>query len=177
MIRYLETSCFELYAILTLYFFFQWTSDHLFQWAEALSITKNGRPFATTESDFMESHPEVKATAFLDEKACRTIFIQVAQQTRLRSIFIQNGMEKMCSLITKAVKNSKSGGDVWKAQPLWWKNEEYFENCEICQDDTDLLVGLLVYGYSGFDDFVKGSESFLSRQEVCFFFFLVICHI
>jgi len=143
----------------------QWLNNHLAKWAEVLSISKNGRPFATTESDFMGDHPEVKPTAVLDEKSCRTIFIQVAQQTRLRSLFIENGMSNMCKQISNAVKNLHNSGDVWKGRPSWWRTEEQIARRLPNNDDIDLLVGLLVYGYSGFDEFVKTSESFYTRLK------------
>jgi len=145
----------------------QWASKELDRWANSLNIVdENGTCISSTASDYMEGLPDANLAAFFDRKACRTIFIQVAQQTRLRSIFIKNGTNDVSSLMPKVLRNSRKNGDSWNKCPPWWSSREKdFPDATASKDDTELLVGLLDYGYSGFDEMLKQNSSFRARIE------------
>jgi len=139
----------------------QWASKELNRWANCLNIVEDsGRCISSTASDYMEGAPNVTLAAFFDKKACRTIFIQVAQQTRLRSVFIKNGTDEITSLMPKVLRNSRKNGDDWTKRPSWWSSTE-----NACKDDANLLVGLLDYGYSGFDEMLRQNSSFRVRID------------
>jgi hypothetical protein len=81
------------------------------------------------------------------------VYTQIAQQTRLRSIFIKNSEEKMKALIPKAQKQSAAD---WEG-PSWWNKES--------DDDYDLLTNILDFGYSGFDEMMASDAPFCVKLK------------
>jgi len=148
-----------------------WCGKELQRWAQSLQIIDDsGRPMSYTAQAYLNEKPEVcgeTSWSPLDKKGCRTVFVQVSQQTRLRSIFMKNGLSQMNDdLIPKAVKNSRNHGDLWEKCPQWWGNNEDLDDCSPCKDDQDLLSGILNYGYSGFDEMLKEGGCFHKRIKV-----------
>merc|ERR1719242_1809132 len=102
----------------------QWCGKELVRWAKSLNILgPNGAPLSATAAEYMKHHPNLRVVADLDKKTCRTIFAQVSQQTRLRSIFIKHSPTEMKDLLEKALKASKKNEDIWLDQPTWWPCE------------------------------------------------------
>merc|ERR1712176_1398361 len=101
------------------------------------------QPYSKTAFD-LSKHQGFHPAAFLDKKACRFIFGQIAQQSRLRSLFVKHGSEGMEDLIRRAVKNSKNNGDDWTERPPWW------DESESSTDNFDLLVSVLNLGFNNF---------------------------
>lgn len=146
-----------------------WCSEELSEWARALEIAdQKGAPIAAVSCDFMKGDPELNVAAIFDKKACRTVFIQVAQQTRLRSLFVQNGLDSIANdRIAHAVMLSESCGDEWDYRPSWWICNAGKVGAPMpCPDDMDLLSGILDYGYSGFDEMIRQTETFRLRCQV-----------
>eukprot|EP00593_Proboscia_inermis_P006794 CAMPEP_0171301468 /NCGR_PEP_ID=MMETSP0816-20121228/10696_1 /TAXON_ID=420281 /ORGANISM="Proboscia inermis, Strain CCAP1064/1" /LENGTH=518 /DNA_ID=CAMNT_0011779119 /DNA_START=299 /DNA_END=1855 /DNA_ORIENTATION=+ len=138
----------------------QWCGKELVRWAKSLNILgPNGAPLSATAAEYMKHDPNLRVVADLDKKTCRTIFSQVSQQTRLRSIFILHGTVGMRSLIEKALRASKKNEDLWTDQPSWWQYAGGIGH------DFDLLQGVLVFGYSGFEVMCNQNNSFRSRME------------
>eukprot|EP00559_Dactyliosolen_fragilissimus_P007770 CAMPEP_0184861966 /NCGR_PEP_ID=MMETSP0580-20130426/6527_1 /TAXON_ID=1118495 /ORGANISM="Dactyliosolen fragilissimus" /LENGTH=2276 /DNA_ID=CAMNT_0027359649 /DNA_START=192 /DNA_END=7022 /DNA_ORIENTATION=- len=136
----------------------QWNARHLLKWATELSILKDGRPMSSVSSDFISENSNMEISARLEKKSCRSIFCQIAQQTRLRSILTKCNDDSVNKLVVKAVKNLQNNGDCWERQPKWWVSNES------CQDDVDLLLGLLRYGYGGFDEMLRQTSNFHYRE-------------
>jgi hypothetical protein len=63
-------------------------------------------------------------------------------------------------LIPQALKQSTTE---WENCPPWW-NSENVDGCN-CQDDYDLLAGILDYGYSGFDEILNSDLSFCIKLK------------
>ena len=147
-----------------------WFSKEINEWANVLGIVdeERGEPLSAVSYDFIRNNPEVNVAAVFDKKSCRSVFIQVAQQTRLRSLFIKNGPEKIADeWMPHAVMLSESCGDEWDYRPSWWMcNAEKVGSPMPCPDDMDLLSGILDYGYSGFDEMIRQTETFLLRCQV-----------
>ena len=94
-----------------------------------------------------EMRPPRSTVAELDRDDCRAIFAQIAQQSRLRSIILRNGIFRLNKLTVKAVKNSEQlASDNWELRPSWWKSVDVGSG-----DDSCLLTTILTCGYSGFD--------------------------
>uniref|UniRef100_A0A7S2K935 Uncharacterized protein n=1 Tax=Leptocylindrus danicus TaxID=163516 RepID=A0A7S2K935_9STRA len=126
-----------------------WQKRELCRWASKLQCEDGGnrRPMAQTEYTRVSASDQSKVpvAAKLDRKGCRAIFTQVAQQTRLRSVFFKNGKFKASKMIIKAVKQSEKALDVWHGRPGWWRVGDFG-----APDDTNMLDQLLKVGYSGF---------------------------
>lgn len=148
----------------------QWCSKEIKEWADVLGIVdeEKGEPLSAVSYDFMRDDPEVNVAAIFDKKSCRAVFVQVAQQTRLRSLFINNGLERIADeWMPHAVMLSESCGDEWDYRPSWWIcNADKAGTPMPCPDDMDLLSGILDYGYSGFDEMVRQTETFFLRCMV-----------
>ena len=117
----------------------EWLQRDLQRWTSALSCKEAVRK--------PTPRPPRVIAAELDSKNCRAIFTQIAQQTRLRSIVLRNGIFRINKLTVKAVKSSEQvAKDVWEQRPKWWKKSDLGSG-----DDSSLLTNILTCGYSGFD--------------------------
>ena len=145
-----------------------WLSHELSNWARALQVVDqvSGKPHAAVGYDYDKNDDAEKVAAVFDKRGCRTVFLQVAQQTRLRSLFVRNGANKVAQNLPDAVVLSEVAGDDWDYRPSWWIcNTDSGNPTMLVPDDTDLLNGILDYGYSGFDEMVKMTDSFQKRCE------------
>merc|ERR1712238_626739 len=125
----------------------QWATEHLVKWAEALEICKNGRPLSSTGAEYMADMPDIVPSAYLDKKTCKAIFMQLSQQTCLRSYFIKNSANGICGVVSKAIRSVGTSGDKWDGCPIWWGRDSGKNS----NDDFELLSGILKFGYGGFD--------------------------
>eukprot|EP00584_Thalassiosira_punctigera_P005019 CAMPEP_0172532664 /NCGR_PEP_ID=MMETSP1067-20121228/5630_1 /TAXON_ID=265564 ORGANISM="Thalassiosira punctigera, Strain Tpunct2005C2" /NCGR_SAMPLE_ID=MMETSP1067 /ASSEMBLY_ACC=CAM_ASM_000444 /LENGTH=2277 /DNA_ID=CAMNT_0013317209 /DNA_START=169 /DNA_END=7002 /DNA_ORIENTATION=+ len=142
-----------------------WLSKDLQKWAGSLgAVDKAGKVISSTSITPAKDHPQSHDAAMMTKRDCRTVFIQIAQQTRLRSIFIKNKAARLSSeLIPKALKQSSFAMTDWDDCPAWWNElKEDGNTCDCC-DDLDLLVGILDYGYGGFDSMLQHDYSFCKR--------------
>eukprot|EP00986_Skeletonema_menzelii_P007190 scaffold2808_cov143-Skeletonema_menzelii.AAC.8 len=141
-----------------------WMSKELQRWAEPFGILDSScnvqsKTSITPAKDHSQSHD----AAIMTKRDCRTVFIQIAQQTRLRSIFLKNDLTRLrTDLIPKVLKQSSFTSTEWEDRPSWWNNAQG-GNQSACQDDVDLLVGILDFGYGGFDSMVDHDYSFCSK--------------
>mmetsp|Transcript_731 Transcript_731/g.851 ORF Transcript_731/g.851 Transcript_731/m.851 type:complete len:2199 (+) Transcript_731:210-6806(+) len=135
----------------------QWNKNHLVQWSKSLNVFDDGKPMSTTVASI---NPDAVSAAFLDKKNCKAVYMQIAQQTRLRSLFLKYEEDELARMVTKAVKNVMHGGDVWEGQPSWWK-----ASSESTDDDHDLLSGVLQFGYGGFDQMLKENDHFCNEIQ------------
>lgn len=119
----------------------QWNSKHLCSWANKLDILQNGRPLTSTGADFMTDHRKVTPAGYLDKKGCRAIFIQVSQQTRLRSLYLKYSSRELDEMLSKVTIKCQ------------YKSETSGKY------DKILLSGMLRYGYGGFEEIKKLSKS------------------
>jgi len=142
-----------------------WFHKEIIRWSKPLGIVdKAGNVLCGTSIGVDMDHLQSHDAAMMTKRDCRTVFIQVAQQSRLRSIFIKNKIERMASeLIPKAMKQSTFSDDDWEDRPEWW-NSESNAICA-CQDDLDLLIGILDYGYGGFDCMLNHDFQFCQRVK------------
>lgn len=147
-----------------------WCSKELSEWANVLEIIdeQKGEPVSAVSFDYMRDDSDMAVAAVFDKKSCRTVFVQVAQQTRLRSLFVKNGLDKIAhERMSHAVTLSESSGDEWNHRPSWWIcNADKIGTPMPCPDDMDLLSGILDYGYSGFDEMIRQTETFFLRCQV-----------
>ena len=122
-----------------------WFSKDLQKWAVPLGVLdEEGNVLSTTSITGTKDHPQLHDAALMTKRDCRTVFIQIAQQTRLRSIFLKHGMERLSTeLIPKVAKQSSLIATEW--------------------EDIDLLAGVLDYGYGGFDSLLNHDFSFCKR--------------
>jgi hypothetical protein len=145
-----------------------WLSQEVSNWGRALQVADqvSGKPHAAVGYDYDKNDDAEKVAAVFDKRGCRTVFLQVAQQTRLRSLFVRNGVSKVAQHLPHAVVLSEVAGDDWDYRPSWWvcKVDEGNPTMPV-PDDADLLHGILDYGYSGFDEMVKMTQSFKKRYE------------
>lgn len=145
-----------------------WFSKDIQKWAAPLGVVdKAGNVLYQTSITASNSHPQSQDAALMTRRDCRTVFIQIAQQTRLRSILTKNKTDRLSTeLIPKVLKQSSFAMTEWDASPTWW-NEHTKEgsNCS-CQDDLDLLAGILDYGYGGFDSLLLHDFPFCKRLKL-----------
>ena len=100
----------------------------------------------------------------MTKRDCRTVYIQIAQQTRLRSIFSKNKMTRLeQELIPKVLSQSTFAMTEWDDRPAWWNEERMDDSDCSCQDDLDLLHGILEYGYGGFESLLQQDFPFCKR--------------
>ena len=139
-----------------------WMSKDLHKWAEPLgAVDKSGNVLSTTSITPAKDHPQSHDAALMTKRDCRTVYIQIAQQTRLRSIFTKHKMSKLQSeLIPNVLKLSSFSMTEWDDSPSWWNEASGDDNRCSCQDDLDLLVGILDYGFGGFDSMLQHEYDF-----------------
>ena len=81
---------------------FSWNKNHLSRWAKALDIFVEGKTMSAT---VMALRPDSTPAGFLDKKNCKSIYTQISQQTRLRSIFTKYVEDELFPMVSKAEKN------------------------------------------------------------------------
>lgn len=143
-----------------------WFSKDLQKWAVSLQVVdKDGNVNSETSiTSSKKDHPQSYDAALMSKRDCRTVFIQIAQQTRLRSIFTKNSTEKLSTeLIPRVLSQSSFVMTEWEDCPPWWNAVTPGENNCHCQDDFNLLRGILDYGYGGFDSLLRHDYSFCMR--------------
>jgi len=119
----------------------RWMGTEIGKWAENLGVVDMaGCGLDLTAEDSQEASDKSfpQAMGMLDSVDCLSVFGQIAQQTRLRSIFLTHTQGEAVKLVKKARHKCKKDEDDWPGQPSWWKVKEDFE----------LLESLLEYGYS-----------------------------
>lgn len=143
----------------------RWFSKDLQKWAVPLGVLdEEGNVLSTTSITGTKDHPQLHDAALMTKRDCRTVFIQIAQQTRLRSIFLKHGMERLSTeLIPKVAKQSSFIATEWEDSPSWWNVDTNNGISPYYQDDIDLLAGILDYGYGGFDSLLNHDFSFCKR--------------
>mmetsp|Transcript_30586 Transcript_30586/g.60500 ORF Transcript_30586/g.60500 Transcript_30586/m.60500 type:complete len:1074 (+) Transcript_30586:236-3457(+) len=129
----------------------QFFSKELTKWNQSLAVESNQ---TMTHSTSGQKH-------VLDSLMCRQCIIQIAQQTRLRSLILKSSVSYFTDMMRKAVKNSRNNDDKWPHQPAWWVTGK---NLPI-QDDCDLILGISQHGYSGFRHLMNAPESGLGKKE------------
>eukprot|EP00588_Corethron_pennatum_P012262 CAMPEP_0194266774 /NCGR_PEP_ID=MMETSP0169-20130528/1566_1 /TAXON_ID=218684 /ORGANISM="Corethron pennatum, Strain L29A3" /LENGTH=2264 /DNA_ID=CAMNT_0039007537 /DNA_START=251 /DNA_END=7045 /DNA_ORIENTATION=+ len=129
----------------------QFFSKELTKWNQSLAIDSN---HTMTNNTSGQKH-------MLDSLMCRQCIIQIAQQTRLRSLILKSSDSYFTDMMRKAVKNSRNNDDKWPQQPDWWVTGK---NLPI-QDDCDLIHGISKHGYSGFRHLMDAPESGLGEKE------------
>lgn len=142
-----------------------WQSKELQKWAVPLgAVDSSGNVLSTTSITPAKEHPQSHDAAMMTKRDCRTVFIQIAQQTRLRSLFTKNSMARMSTeLIPNATKQSSFAHTQWEDCPTWWNKAKNDDDGCSRQDDLDLLIGILDYGYGGFDSLLQHDYSFCKR--------------
>jgi len=135
-----------------------WCRDELRRWAKTARVMnkENMMPLCTVAAEYMKNSPDLCICMLVDKKAARSIFGQISQQSRLRSILMNPEVKNLGETVAKAAKASLKSGDSWPDRPFWWKSSEN----EI-QPETDhdllLLKGIVKHGYFGFQDMLLES--------------------
>ena len=140
-----------------------WCKKELLKLAHSLElIDKHTQlPYCSTAYDLSKNNNDFYPAAYLDKKSCRLIFGQIAQQSRLRSLFVKYSLGGIADNIPKAVKSIKAHGDEWTDQLSWW------DESDPIRDDYNLLLCLLNLGFSNFDHANTRNNSFRKRNKVC----------
>jgi hypothetical protein len=128
-----------------------WFEEELCRWALTLSITNNRmHPVAYSASDFVSAHPQhardddVKTACVFDSQSCRHIILQVANMSRLRSVFLSDRGRGTWTKVDEASTSSTFLGQVWRRRPPWWG-----ENFDAISNEMALLQSLLKGGFLG----------------------------
>ena len=139
-----------------------WFSKDLQRWAGPLGVVdKHGNVISNTSITRAKDHPQSHDAALMTKRDCRTVYIQIAQQTRLRSVFIKHNLTRLSAeLIPKVSRQSSFTMSDWEDRPAWWNSGMMEGSSCNCRDDLDLLVGILDYGYGGFDSMLQQDYSF-----------------
>jgi hypothetical protein len=135
-------------------FVLEWLTEEIHRWAESLELVDiSGRPLSYTAADFapdprhgIELH---SIAALMDKDGCRAVFAQVAQQSRVREIFLKSTPEDISLLLTNACHNHAEI-DEWEDRPSWWGQS--IPCSYSIQHDYLILDSLLEYGYSGIEE-------------------------
>lgn len=142
-----------------------WLSKDLQKWAGALgAVDKAGKVTSVTSITPEKEHPQSHDAAMMTKRDCRTVFVQIAQLTRLRSIFNKNKTDRLSSeLIPKVLKQSSFAMTNWDERPAWWNTAETDGDCCDGRHDFELLEAILDYGYGGFDSLLQHNYSFCKQ--------------
>jgi len=150
----------------------KWTSKELARWGDSLDILDGtGKVLAHTTASFLENLPrnggeeELYVCSILDKKACLSVFSQIAQQTRTRSIFLKYTDEELEDVFGKALKKLISSEDTWHGRPSWWGDEKDDSGGYSSFFDLELLSGLLEYGFSGFEEMIEKKTEFYEHLK------------
>jgi hypothetical protein len=161
-----------------------WFEGELCRWALTLSIADTRlHPIAYTASDFVSAHPQyirdddVKTACVFDSHSCHHIISQVANMSRLRSVFLSDKGRKISTKVDEASTKSICSGQVWKSRPSWWVST--------ISRDVALLQSLLEGGFLGVLEEVSGvllestscRELGLSKASIQEYMEGLICHL
>jgi len=131
-----------------------WSASNMIKWAQCLGVFVNGKIVSQYAIDL---RPDIIPSAFFSDSGCLTVFSQICQQTRLRSLQLKYSEDEfMNKILPKAVKKCDSYRNEWVNRPWWW-SAKY-------KDDERLVSGILMYGYGGFDTMVKRDNRFSSME-------------
>lgn len=126
-----------------------WMQKEVARWANSLGLVDfTGSSINLTAVDFAEEDDQeaiFSITALMEREDCRAVFAQIAQQSRVRSIFLGHRAQAVNSLVERAVNRCKSTENSWVDLPVGWGKA-----------DERLLAALLEYGYSGIQDALRG---------------------
>jgi hypothetical protein len=138
-----------------------WCRDEIRRWAKAVKVMnkENMLPLCTVAADYMKNSPDLCICMMVDKKSARTIFAQIAQQSRLRSIISSEG-EEFDQIVAKAAKMSRKSGDIWPEEPSWWQCKDTDEASVSVDHDALLLKGIAKHGYFGFDDVLLENDMY-----------------
>jgi hypothetical protein len=129
-----------------------WSASNMINWAQCLGIFINGK---VVSQYAIGLRPDIIPSAFFSEKGCLTMFSQISQQSRLRSLYLKYSEDELMNkMLPKAVKKCDSHKNEWANRPFWWNAKD--------KDDERLVSGILTYGYGGFDAMVKKDTRFSS---------------
>ena len=127
----------------------RWMVRALGRWADSLGIADSVRNApARSVHDFEEEVPgddSQTIVAIMSDADCRLVFSQVAQQSRVRTIFVEKEKRIVNELIARAAESCNASGDAWESQPAWWQ----IGSLSGRNHDVMLLESLLERGYSG----------------------------
>jgi hypothetical protein len=128
-----------------------WFEEELCRWALTLSIAdKRMHPVAYSASDFVSAHPQhardddVKTACVFDSQSCRHIILQVANMSRLRSVFLSDRGRGIWTKVEEASTRSTFLGQVWRRRPPWWGSK-----FDAISHEMALLQSLLKGGFLG----------------------------
>jgi hypothetical protein len=138
-------------------FVLEWLTEEIRRWAESLKLVDaRGEPLSYTAADFAPTDrngADLHAiAALMDRKACRTVFSQVAQQSRVREVFLRNSEMGVKFLLQNAIRDFADPSE-WDYKPSWWGNavDESPGEYSVMHDFV-VLDSLLEYGYSGIEE-------------------------
>eukprot|EP00546_Thalassionema_frauenfeldii_P003334 CAMPEP_0178934636 /NCGR_PEP_ID=MMETSP0786-20121207/23988_1 /TAXON_ID=186022 /ORGANISM="Thalassionema frauenfeldii, Strain CCMP 1798" /LENGTH=2235 /DNA_ID=CAMNT_0020612471 /DNA_START=60 /DNA_END=6767 /DNA_ORIENTATION=- len=135
-------------------FVLEWFDDEIQNWATSLELVDiSGKPLSYIASDFAPNEKGGKelhtVAALMDQGGCRSVLSQIAQQSRMRSVFLKNGQDQVQAMVNKAVK-SFIDHDEWSEKPVWWgqvNDSTSFSSLH----DYFVLETLLTFGYGGIE--------------------------
>ena len=155
-------------------FVLEWLTNEIRRWAGSLGLVDDrGQPFSLTAADFTPTDRNGTAlheiAALMDRKCCRTVFAQVAQQSRVREVFLKNTEQGVKFLLKNAVQDFASA-DEWDCVPDWWGKTVEAPGSYSVEYDYRILDSLLEYGYSGIEDTLAKFDEQMAQQgrEVSF---------
>ena len=151
-------------------FVLEWLSDEIRRWAESLALVDDeGQPFSLTAADFPPSHQNGEVhherAAIMNPKCCRSVFSQVAQQSRVRDVFLKNTEQCVKSLLKIAVRDF-APAEAWEHAPDWWGKTPDTTATYSVESDYLVLHSLLEFGYSGIDSAVLDGQAAQHRPKV-----------
>ena len=149
-----------------------WFGNENLKWAESFQIVDScGKPYCYTAVDFVQpgqsanSDERIDVAAVMDLKGCRKLFTQIAQQSRLRSIFLRYPKVQLLDWVVTAVRNCEVAEHQWDGQPNWWRS--CGQRGDEPKHDFVLLESLLEYGYSGIEESVKLMSPVIVDDDAC----------
>mmetsp|Transcript_4365 Transcript_4365/g.9822 ORF Transcript_4365/g.9822 Transcript_4365/m.9822 type:complete len:280 (+) Transcript_4365:3564-4403(+) len=148
-----------------------WMAKDIHKWAKVLgNVDEAGNALsATSINQESMDHPQSFDAAILTKRDCRTIFIQIAQQTRLRSIFTSTESRRISGeILPQVLKSNTFAMTEWEDQPSWWneplREDPTAQSCT-CKSDMELLGAILDYGYGGYDSMAKQDYGFAQKAR------------
>ena len=150
-------------------FVLEWLSSEIRRWAKSLAlIDDRGQTFSLTAADFTPTDQNGKAmhdiAALMDRRCCRSVFAQVAQQSRVREVFLKNTEQDMKVLLKSAVLDF-APAEEWDYVPDWWGKTAGAPGSYAVEHDYLVLDSLLEYGYSGIEDTLAMFDGHMTQHQ------------